>query len=83
MSKFLEDEDLKHEDGIEWRVPILGGVSGDFFEHGPEALPVNEIAQLADADFSLRDLLLMSEGRKEIPTAIELAILLHAKDSQA
>jgi hypothetical protein len=39
--------------------------------------------QLQDADFSLRDLLLMSEGRKEIPTAIELAILLHAKDSQA
>ncbi|MDA7930762.1 hypothetical protein N9B34_00795 [Akkermansiaceae bacterium] len=83
MSKFLEDEDLKHEDGIAWRVPILGGVSGDFFEHGPEALPVNEIAQLQDADFSLRDLLLMSEARKEIPTAIELAILLHAKDSQA
>jgi hypothetical protein len=45
--------------------------------------PVNEIVQLQDADFSLRDLLLMSEGRKEIPTAIELAILLHAKDSQA
>jgi hypothetical protein len=85
--EFLEDEDLKHEDGIEWRAPpfapILGGVSGDFFEHGPEALPVNEIAQLADADFSLRDLLLMSEGRKEIPTAIELAILLYAKVSQA
>ena len=85
--EFLEDEDLKHEDGIEWRAPplapILGGVSGDFFEHGPEALPVNEIAQLADADFSLRDLLLMSEGRKEIPTAIELAILLYGKVSQA
>ena len=85
--EFLEDEDLKHEDGIEWRAPplapILGGVSGDFFEHGPEALPVNEIAQLADADFSLRDLLLMSEGRKEILTAIELAILLYAKVSQA
>jgi hypothetical protein len=50
---------------------------------GRKPPPVNEIAQLQDADFSLRDLLLMSEGRKEIPTAIELAILLYAKVSQA
>lgn len=58
--------------GIEGRAtsatPVFIRVSGNFFEHRAEDFPIDEVAELENANSALGCLLLMSQRGKQITT---------------